>query len=56
MFVEIFRAWSMVLAMSVIIWHSGNITRRYGWNMGKRAFLLQYCSILKNPKSDYYPL
>lgn len=51
MFIEVFRAWSMVLTMSVVIWHSGNIARRYGWSMGKNAFFQQYCSILKIPKS-----
>ncbi len=56
MFIEVFRAWSMVLAMSVAIWHSASIARRYGWNMGKNAFSLQYCSILRIPKSDNYPL
>jgi len=53
MFIEIFKIWSMLLAMSVGLWHGGNITRRFGWNMGKKAFLLQYCSLLKNHKCDH---
>jgi len=56
MFIEVYRAWSMLLAMSVVIWHSGSIARRYGWNMGKNAFFQQYRSILEIPKSDNYPL
>ena len=54
MIVELLRTWTTVLGLSVIIWHSGVIARRYGWNIGKKAFFIQYTSVVKSPKSGNY--
>lgn len=56
MFVEILRVWSVIFGISVVLWHSVHIARSYGWNIGKKAFYLQYSSVMKGPKSDKYPL
>ena len=56
MFAEILRAWSVVPAISAAIWHSGFVVGMYGWDLGRKVFILHYISeIQERKRSNYSP-
>lgn len=56
MFSEVFKAWSTLPGITVACWYGGSVAKKYGWSMGKKAFLLHYLAARKSPKLRQYAL
>lgn len=56
MVTEIIKVWSTVPCIAAALWYSGFVTKRYGWSMGRKAFLLHYFTATKSPKLEHYTL
>jgi hypothetical protein len=56
MFTEIIKAWSTVPGITAAFWYSGFVAKRYGWSMGRKAFLLHYFTVTKSRELAHYTL
>lgn len=54
MFADMLRIWSVVPAISVALWHSGFLFGMYGWDLGKKVFILHYTAVIRERNSDQY--
>ena len=45
---ELPRVISASFCLVIVVWHSGCYFRRFGWDVGKKAFLLRYSALLKS--------
>jgi hypothetical protein len=50
MFTDILRLWSVIPAIAAALWHSGFDSQMYGWDLGKKIFILHYTSAIQERK------
>jgi hypothetical protein len=55
MFTDILRFWSVVPAAATALWHSGFGAGMYGWDLGKKIFVLHYTSAMQERKYNSSP-
>lgn len=56
MFKEILRLWSFVPAFTAAVWHSGFIGGMYGWDLGRKVFVLHFTAVIQERNSNNYSL
>jgi len=56
MFTEILKLWPVVPAFSAALWHSGFVVAMYGWDLGKKVFVLHYKAVIQERKIGTYSL
>ena len=50
MFTDLSRVWLVVPSISAALWHSGFVFGMYGWDLGKKVFMLHYMAVLQERK------